>query len=142
MPFNLLRIGGGAPKLLQLGYVAAGVGSVVAIVYIFFIKRSQLYFRECRLAVNPNLAGAPAPGLGALFTRRGREQARQQSLAAQQAKAASKAAAAGAPPTSLTKSNGSATRARAKVRADSEAIAKGAELARSRAKANKSRRTE
>lgn len=142
MPFNLLRLSGGAPKVLEIGYIAAGVGSVIAIVYVFFIKRSQLYFRECRLAVNPNLANAPAPGLGSLFTRRGRDQARQQALAAQQAKVASKAATTGAPPTSLTKTNGSATRAKAKVRADSEAIAKGAELARSRAKANKSRRTE
>ncbi len=126
----------GFPTVPQVAGVVVGVASVIALVLVFVPKPSQKYFRDCReAAVPPELRGQPRPSLFGARRQRagltgpgGRAAA---ARAADQTRAAETRADRTAGP----------TKARAKVRSDADAVAHGAELARSRAKASKSRRT-
>jgi hypothetical protein len=131
LPFYIIPTSG-LPGPASVAGVVLGIAAVAAVLLIFIPRPSQQYFRACREAnTPPEKRGQPRPGLGSLFgPRRPRD-------------------AAGTGPSSrapsskpdLSKSSPTAAKAKAKVRTDSDAVAKGAELARSRAKASKSRRT-
>lgn len=125
----------GFPVFPEVAGVVVGVGSVVALALVFIPKPSQQYFRDCRDAlVPPELRGQPRPGL--FGPRRQRP-----GLAGPGGRAAAARAAAQSRSAATSERTGGAGKARAKVRSDADAIARGAELARSRAKASKSRRT-
>jgi hypothetical protein len=126
LPFYILPTSG-LPVGPQVAGVVVGIAAVAAIALIFIPRASVTYFKQCREASMPaDRRGQPRPGLGSLFKPR---PPREQPPAPSPARKADPV------------SRPSAAKAKAKVRTDSEAIAKGAELARSRAKANKSRRT-
>jgi hypothetical protein len=140
MLFTLLPTYGlpikGFPVIPQIFGVIVSVGSIAALALVFVFKPSQQYFRDCRDAsVPPELRGQPRPSLFG-----GRRQ--RAGLAGPGGRAAAARAAAQKPAadTSTDRTPGP-SKARAKVRSDADAIANGAELARSRAKASKSRRT-
>jgi hypothetical protein len=120
------------PVVPNVAGVLIGVSSIAAIVLVFLFKPSQQYFRDCKEAsLPPDLRGKPRPSLfGPRRPRAG--------LAGPGGRAA--AARAAAEQADVVRP-GSAPKARAKVRADADAVARGAELARSRAKASKSRKT-
>lgn len=129
LPFYIIPAHG-LPVPVQIGFLMAGVGSIVAVIFIFFVRQSQQYFRACRAAVNPgNVRGS--------FWTTGRRN-RGFSFSPTTSRPPAPAAAA----SDAAKSGSATPRARAKVRTDAEAVAKGAELARTRAKASKSRRGE
>ncbi|HZZ97935.1 MAG TPA: hypothetical protein VFE19_12995 [Jatrophihabitantaceae bacterium] len=120
----------GLPSGPQAAAVVVGVAAIATLLLVFIPKPSLAYFKACREANIPEeLRGQPRPGLGSLF---GPKRPRG-------AAAATKTAPAARP--SAPERPASAPKSKAKVRSDSDAIAKGAELARSRAKASKSRRT-
>jgi hypothetical protein len=126
LPFQVIPVGG-LPAGSQVAAVVVGVAAIAALVLIFVPKPSAAYFKACREANIPEeLRGQPRPGLGSLF---GPKRPRG-------AAAPTPAARTAAPERPAT-----APKSKAKVRSDTDAIAKGAELARSRAKASKSRRT-
>lgn len=116
----------GWPVLPQAAGVLMGVASIAVIVLIL-LPQSMAYFRACREATRP-AGAAPSPGLAALFRPRPPATGTQRPSSPQAANADRQAQ----PVRRASK---------AKVRADTESIAKGAELARARAKASKSRRT-
>jgi hypothetical protein len=131
VPFYV-RPTSGLPVPAQIAGVVIGVASIAVILLIFIPPTSQRYFKECREANMPEeMRGKPRAGLGSLFGPKASRRAAAPTATAPPARAASTPAAArpGAP------------KARAKVRSDTDAVAKGAELARARAKASKSRRT-
>lgn len=114
----------GFPFISQAAGVASGLVAI-AVIVLLFLPPSTRYFHECRNAVTPpELRGQPRPGLGSLF--------RPRPPAGASARTTRPAATRPAKP--------SASKAKAKVRSDADAIAKGAELARSRAKSSKTRR--
>ena len=120
------------PAVPNMAGVIIGVASIAAIVLVFLFKPSQQYFRDCReAALPPERRGQPRPSL--FGPRRPRAGLAGPGGRAAAARAASERADVVGP--------GGAPKARAKVRSDAEAVARGAELARSRAKASKSRRT-
>ena len=128
----------GLPAPASAAGVILGAASIAALGLIFLAPASTAYFRACRLANVPEeLRGQPRPGLGSLFgpkrTAAGRQPAGRQPGARQSAAAARASSAEANRP--------AAGKAKAKVRSDTDAVAKGAELARSRAKASKSRRS-
>jgi hypothetical protein len=123
----------GWPVFAAASSVLAGVASIAALIAVF-LPPSAAYFRACREAsVPPELRGQPRPGLGSLLRPRPPGGARPGGGTA----ATRPARGAVAAPTRPSNS-----RAKAKVRADAEAVAKGAELARTRAKSGKTRRPE
>ena len=118
----------GALRMLE------GVSSLAAIV-LLLVPTSAAYFRECKAVAHPG--AAPRPGMfSSMFGPR------------------STAARGGAAPVSTTPvsttkaktapttANPSVNKSKAKVRADDASAAKGADLARNRAKAAKSRKSE
>jgi cytochrome c oxidase subunit IV len=122
-PFNVVPQSG-LPAAYEAATVLVGIAALATLV-LLFVPSSAAYFRACRAATMP--AGATArPGLSGLFG--GRRPPRP--------------APATAPVTTSAATSKAPSRAKAKVRADAEAIARGAELARTRAKATKSRRSE
>lgn len=123
-PVALIPVSGlpGLPTVLR---VLIGAASLTAIVMLF-LPASSKYFRDCKAASVPEGA-APRPSLRDMFSPR--------------AAAAGASAGAGSAP-AQPPANPSAPKAKAKTRVDEAAAAKGAELARARAKASKSRRTE
>jgi hypothetical protein len=127
LPFYIVPTSG-LPGGASGAGVIIGLAAVAAVVLIFVPKPSVQYFKECREAsMPPERRGQARPGLGSLFKPRPPR------------------ATTSTPPSSASKpeaTNASAApKAKAKVRTDDAAIAKGADLARSRAKASKSRRT-
>jgi hypothetical protein len=131
MPFRVIP-SSGEPVPVQIVTVLVGIASIAVLLLIFIPKESMAYFRACREAnLPPERRGQPRPGLGSLFApRRPRPGA---------APVASRSAAQS--PRRPAETRPTAAKAKAKVRADTESVAKGAELARARAKASKSRRT-
>jgi hypothetical protein len=128
VPFYV-RPTSGLPTGAQIAGVVIGVASIAVILLVFIPPTSQKYFKECREANMPeDMRGKPRPGLGSLF---GPKRPRGAAATAPPARTASTPAA----------ERPAAPKARAKVRSDTDAVAKGAELARARAKASKSRRT-
>jgi hypothetical protein len=119
-PLSLVAVFSGGPVAPRVIAVLGAIASVIAIVALF-VRESQRYFAQR----SPNPLG-PRPGLGSLF--RPRPQAPRPDRV----------------PGMRSNPNRGENRpaARAKSRNDAEAIARGAALARSRAKANKSRRTD
>ena len=123
-PLSLFVIGTNTPGVLKALQVLAGLASI-AVIVLLLMPASAAYFRETGAAMRAARGQAPAArgadgGFGGLFAPRARPSA-----------PAAPASDAAAPPRA---------RSKAKVRTDAEAIAKGAELARARAKASKSRK--
>lgn len=125
------------PATVAVPWVLTGF-AWIAIVVLLFMPTSSAYFRACKRATAPAGATARRPGLRDLFMPRGTAPAGSASSRASTARAGSSGSddTSQSPPAGRDPSG----RARAKVRADEAAIAKGADLARSRAKASKSRR--
>jgi hypothetical protein len=116
----------GLPALANVLRALMGLASLAAIV-LLLLPESSRYFKACKAALNP--AGAPPrPGLRDLFAPRPPAGAQQPSPAET--------------PEETPASKPAAARSKAKTRVDEAAVAKGADLARNRAKASKSRRTE
>lgn len=122
-PVGLIPVKGlpGLPNALR---VLTGVASLAAIV-LLFMPESSRYFRACKATLTPEGA-PPRASLRDLFA------PRPPARAPESAKAAAPQQPAKA----------SVSKAKGKSRVDEAAVAKGAELARNRAKASKSRRTE
>jgi hypothetical protein len=134
-PFMILP-GKGLPVVPQVAGVLSGVASIIAIV-ILFLPDSRAYFKAltaARMAAR-GLTPTPARGLGALFAPRPAAARKPPPASGLRSSAASRAAA-------RTAAKPGPAGSRAKVRSDEAAVARGAALARSRAKASKSRRTE
>ncbi len=133
LPLSIIPVTG-LPVVSNVAGVVVGLGAIAALGLVFIPKPSQQYFRDCRDAlVPPELRGQPRPSLFG---------GRRAGLAGPGGRAAAARAAAQtrAAETSTDRTPGP-SKARAKVRSDADAVAHGAELARSRAKASKSRRT-
>jgi hypothetical protein len=133
-PFAVLP-GHGLPVVTQVAGVLSGVASIVAIVALF-LPGSRAYFKAlaaARMAAAGRTA-APARGLGALFGGGAAGARKPPPPSGVRSSAASRA--------NGRLNQGGAAAVRAKTRSDEAAIARGAALARSRAKASKSRRTE
>ncbi len=133
LPLSIIPVQG-LPIASNVAGVIVGLGAIAALGLVFIPKPSQQYFRDCREAlVPPELRGQPRPSLFG---------GRRAGLAGPGGRAAAARAAAQtrSAEASTDRTPGS-SKARAKVRSDADAIAHGAELARSRAKASKSRRT-
>ena len=127
IPYSIIPAWG-LPLVAQAAGVASGVASILMIVLVF-LPPSTKYFRECRDAMTPpELRGQPRPGLGSLFKPR--------------PPAGGAAGANATRPAGTRPAKPAASKAKAKVRSDADAIAKGAELARTRAKTSKTRRPE
>jgi hypothetical protein len=134
LPFYVVPITG-FPAAVNVAGVIVGVASIAAILLIFVPPPSQKYFRDCREAsLPPERRGQPRPSL--FGPRRQRPGPAGTGGRAAAARAASQEAQDEA-----VRPSGTSSKARAKVRSDADAVARGAELARSRAKASKSRRT-
>jgi hypothetical protein len=134
-PFNIVPAHG-LPIVPQVSLVLAGLASLVAVVALF-LPESRRYFKAisaARLAASGRSAG-PGRGLGALFTPKPRAERKPVPSSGLRSSAASRGAAQVAATTNPAG-------ARAKARAHQAAVARGAALARDRAKASKSRRTE
>ncbi|MDT4934205.1 MAG: hypothetical protein QOK11_2097 [Pseudonocardiales bacterium] len=148
-PFSVVPAKGW-PVVPQVALVLSGLASI-AVIVLLFLPDSRRYFREAAAARKGAMAAAAQPArpglLNALFRPRPRP--------APGAKAGAKAG--GGRPSGadlrkqvrMTKDNTAQDTSqptskapKAKGRSDADAIARGAELARSRAKASKSRRTE
>ncbi|HEU5006903.1 MAG TPA: hypothetical protein VFT67_08025 [Jatrophihabitantaceae bacterium] len=127
----------GWPMLPKVAGVLMGAASIAVIVLIV-LPRSMNYFRDCKIASRGEGAAA-RPGLGGLFGPRSATAQRGAASGAAAAKRAQRSAAQSQPHTAEA-ANPARARSKAKVRADAEAVAKGAELARARQKAGKSRR--
>jgi hypothetical protein len=123
----------GLPPLARVGGFAAGLFAIVALGLVFVPRESQRYFRACReLSMPPG--AQRRPGLFGPRPPRGGPGAGASTRPATTRPAATRPESKPAP------TRPAVPRAKAKGRADADAVAKGAELARSRAKANKSRR--
>jgi hypothetical protein len=134
-PFAVLP-GRGLPVVPQVAGVLSGVACIAAIV-LLFLPESRAYFKAISAlrAAATGRAAAPSRGLGSLFAPRPAAARKPPPSSGLRSSAASRANAR------VTK-GGTAAGARAKIRSDEAAVARGAALARSRAKASKSRRTE
>ncbi len=134
-PFGLVPVHG-IPAVPQAAAVLSGIACVAALV-LLFLPDSRAYFKAltaARMAARGVTPG-PARGLGALFAPRPAAARKPPPPSGLRSSAASRAAA-------RTAAKPGPAGSRAKVRSDEAAIARGAALARSRAKASKSRRTE
>lgn len=119
-PLSVIALFSGGPAVPRVVAVLGALASIAAIAALF-LKESQAFFNQH----SPNPLG-PRPGLGSLFRPRPPRQAPER-----------------VPDMRSTPNRGeNRAPARAKSRNDAEAIARGAALARSRAKASKSRRTD
>ncbi len=125
----------GAPGLLNASHVAGGLCALAALI-LLFLPASRRYFRECKGAVTA-AGGADRPRLRDLFNPGGSRGGATRT--------------ASTPRVSTTKQSTDSgeeslanvmNKTRAKTRSDDAAVAKGAQLARQRAKASKSRRTD
>lgn len=132
-PFTIIP-SKGLPVVPQVALVLSGAASIVTIV-LLFLPDSRRYFREIAAARSGAAAAAGGPARPGLLTALFRPQPRP-------APGARKATGAGASGVSGTDRVNLSKAPKAKARNDAEAVARGAELARSRAKASKSRRTE
>ncbi|MDT4938379.1 MAG: hypothetical protein QOG80_2050, partial [Pseudonocardiales bacterium] len=119
----------GWPPFIQITLVLAGVAAIAAIV-LLFLPDSRAYFRAVAalrrgqyVAKQGGAATAPRPTLRSMFA----PKPAPVSLDKPRARAEASAAARGA---------------KSKSRTEAEAVARGAQLARERAKASKSRRTD
>jgi hypothetical protein len=133
-PFSVVPAHG-LPVVTQVAGVLSGAAAIVAIVALF-LPESRAYFKALaavRLAASGRTA-PPTRGLGALFGPRPAGVRKPTPPSGIRSSAASRANA--------RLNQGGAAAVRAKTRSDEAAIARGAALARSRAKASKSRRTE
>lgn len=120
----------GLPGWIQGAGVVMGVAALAALVLIF-TPPSLAYARACKEStLPPERRGQPRPKL---FGPRPAPAPRTTATAARSA-AANRTAA--------RPSSAAAGKAKAKARNDAEAVARGAELARTRARASKSRRTD
>lgn len=126
----------GLPILPQASLVLAGVASIVAIA-LLFVPQSRKYFRAISDARKVAMGREPGRGrgLGSLFAPKPAGQRKPPPTSGPRSNAASRAQA-------RVREGGSTSGARSKARQHEAAIAHGAELARNRAKASKSRRTE
>lgn len=122
--FSLISAFTSGPVLFHAASFVAAAALVSALILVN-IAPSAAYLALSRPARGPG--GAGRPGLRDLFAPRG---------------AASAKTPPARPAVPRSASNPSSAKQRAKVRADEAAVAKGAELARTRAKASKSRRTD
>jgi hypothetical protein len=120
-PLSLVALFSGGPVVPRVIAVLGALASALAIVALF-VRESQRYFA----VRSPNPLG-PRPGLGSLFRPRPPAPRTSERVAGMR---------------SNPNRGENRPAARAKSRNDAEAIARGAALARSRAKANKSRRTD
>src|SRR6185503_15214480 len=123
----------GFPGLAQASGVLISVGAVGAIL-ANFLRPSAEYFAACRDATTSPERRAAAASRPKLFGPRAAPASRQAP-----ARPAGRTAPTSSTPTASAASSG---KAKAKARNDAEAVARGAELARSRARASKSRRTD
>jgi hypothetical protein len=130
-PFSIVPAKG-LPVVPQVSMVLAGIAAIAAIV-LLFVPDSRDYFRAIAaqrrgpLAATPARAGAPPrPSLRSLL------------MPPRQARGAADPASRRRPSASDLRTE--ARVAKAKQRSDADAVARGAELARARAKASKSRR--
>jgi hypothetical protein len=153
-PFYVMPVSGW-PAVPKVAGVLMGVSSIAAIV-LLLVPSSMKYFRDVREANRPagaataGQAGRPGGmGLGSLFAPRPRGGGGLFAPRIPQANGTareSKATGASAPSDATAPSDSAAARTRskpkAKLRTDEAAIARGASIARNRAKAAKSRRTE
>jgi len=128
-PLSILALGSGGPLPLLLATGLAGLASLAAIIALFLRESSKFFPRPMR-------GGAPSRGLGAMFGPRAASERKPQPASGPRSNAGSGAAARTSP------AQGNSAGARAKARSEEAAVARGAQLARSRAKASKSRRTE
>ncbi|HJQ44342.1 MAG TPA: hypothetical protein VJ831_14735 [Jatrophihabitantaceae bacterium] len=126
-PFTIIPAKG-LPVVPQVSLVLAGVASLAALALLFF-PDSRAYFREMAArrrgelqAIAPDV---PRPSLRSLF-----------STKPQANVSLEKPPAPDEPPRTTSRAG------KSKRRSDAEAVARGAELARARAKANKGRRSE
>ena len=128
-PLQVLVATSNLPKAMGVAGTLSALAAIVAIVMLV-VPTSAAWFRAMKMAANPGAAQRPA-GLGSLFAPR-----------RPPATPAPRATGRAAANTRGTAANPARAKSKARVRADADAVAKGAELARSRAKANKSRRTD
>lgn len=121
-PAGLIPVNG-LPGLSNALRALTGIAALATIV-LLLLPESTRYFRACKAAMTPEGA-PPRPSLRDMFAPRppvGTKQAAQ--------------------PPAVNRSKPAAGKTKGKTRTDEAAVAKGAELARTRAKASKSRRTE
>ncbi len=120
-------VSAGLPVPYRVATFVMGLAALATLL-LLFVPTSAAYFRACRAATLP--AGAPPRpgGFGSLFGPR------------RPAASSAPAPAAAADPESAVVPGKAPSRTKAKVRSDTEAVARGAELARTRAKASKTRR--
>jgi hypothetical protein len=123
----------GLPIVPQVASVLAGVASIVAIA-LLFVPESRKYFKAV-IAFRMAATGRQPRARGSLFAPRPQGQRKPPPASGLRSSAASRAQAKVANP-------GASSGSRSKARAHEAAVARGAELARSRAKASKSRRSE
>jgi hypothetical protein len=128
--YILPSVSAGLPWPNRVATFVMGLAGVATLL-LLFLPTSSAYFRACRAATMPAGAAARPGGLGSLFgpRRPAGAPAPAPRSAAAEPKSSQEAGTAQVP-----------SRAKAKVRSDSEAVARGAELARTRAKASKTRR--
>jgi hypothetical protein len=131
----------GWPVVPQVAMVLAGLASI-AVIVLLFLPDSRRYFREVAAIRKGAMATAAQPARPGLLNALFRPGARPvpDAEAGAEAGGGRPSAAQARKQVRMTKDASQATKA--KGRNDAEAIARGAELARSRAKASKSRRTE
>jgi len=127
-PLTVLALGEGGPVPLLVFSGLAGLASLAVIVLLYLPESTKFFPQTERRS-------GSARGLGGLFAPRPRAQRKPLPASGLRSSAASRAA-----PRASAK--GGVGAVRAKGRADEAAVARGAALARSRAKASKSRRTE
>lgn len=128
-------VGSGAPQAIRIPTLLASLAMLVAVVLVN-LRPSVDYFALSRPA--PRAGAAPRRGLfgGPRPARPGQPQ---RAANGRSTPATTRPATPATPPATPAKD---ADRQRAKKRATADSVARGAELARSRAKASKSRRTE
>lgn len=124
----------GLPVVPQVASVLAGLASLVAIVCLF-LPESRGYFKAIAAFRMAAAGREPRAPRGSLFAPRPSAQRQPPPGTGLRSSAASRAQAKVANP-------GASSGSRSKTRAQEAAVAHGAELARTRAKASKSRRTE
>jgi hypothetical protein len=124
----------GLPVVPQIASVLAGVASIVAIVCLF-LPESRKYFKAVAAARMAATGRQPRAARGSLFAPRPSVQRKPPLASGLRSSAASRGQA-------KVSNSGATSGSRSKALAHEAAVARGAELARSRAKASKSRRTE
>jgi hypothetical protein len=102
--------------------------SSIAVIVLLLLPASSRYFRECKALAHPGATPRPSM-LGGMFGPRS-------------AATRGSTGSVSTTKTASTTANPSANKSKAKVRADEASVARGAELARTRAKAAKSRKSE